>query len=166
MDYEKDMKIDETSLDVEWLDQPQLVMKYTRIQAEAHREEEEAKEKLDLVKAQLDKDIRTDPEDFDLGDVPKITEAVVNGAILESDKYKDAFKEWIDAKFENTIAKGAVRAVDTRKASLENLVKLHGQQYFAGPSVPRDLSKEWEKKEKDRRANEKVIIPQRKRRTK
>jgi hypothetical protein len=30
----------------------------------------------------------------------------------------------------------------TRKAALENLVQLHGQQYFAGPKMPRDLKEE------------------------
>ena len=37
-----------------------------------------------------------------------------------------------------------------QKTALENLVKLHGQQYFAGPSVPRDLSKEWERHERQK----------------
>jgi hypothetical protein len=35
----------------------------------------------------------------------------------------------------------------TRKAALENLVQLHGQNYFAGPKVPRNLSKERDEKE-------------------
>jgi hypothetical protein len=30
---------------------------------------------------------------------------------------------------------------------LENLVQLHGQNYFAGPKVPRNLSKERDEKE-------------------
>ena len=38
MDYETDMQIDETALDVEWLDQAELAMKYGRIYAECKRD--------------------------------------------------------------------------------------------------------------------------------
>ena len=42
----------------------------------------------------------------------------------------------------------------TRKKSLENLVILHGQQYFAGPKMPRNISEEREIKQKS--VNEKI----------
>ena len=45
-------------------------------------------------------------------------------------------------------------AIDQKKSALENLVKLHGQMYFAGPSIPRDLDKEWEKREKEKRVSD------------
>jgi hypothetical protein len=41
--------------------------------------------------------------------------------------------------------------VDHRKSALENLVKLHGQQYFAGPMVPRDLTHEWKNKQQQQK---------------
>jgi len=154
MEYEKDLRIDEEALDLEWLDQPSLMMKYTRLQARLQKEEDEVKERLELVTADLDKDIRENPDNYGLGDIPKITEAVVKGAVLNSKKYKDANAEYLEARFENNIAKGAVRSVDQRKTSLENLVKLHGQQYFAGPRVPRDITEERQMRQK--RADETV----------
>lgn len=154
MDYEKDLRIDETALDIEWLNQSSLMMKYTRLQAKLQKEEEEEKERFELTCAELDKDIRENSDRYDLGEVPKITEAVVKGAMLKSEGYKEASTEYIEAKFENNIAKGAVRAVDTRKTALENLVRLHGQQYFAGPKVPRDITEE--RKMRQERSNQTV----------
>ena len=151
LNYEEDIRIDETALDVEWLDQPSLMMKYARHQAEMLRAEEEAKENLEIVQSELDKEVRNDPEGF--GITTKLTEAGVLGAIKMSEEYKKALKKYNEARFENNVAKGAVKSIDARKGALENLVRLHGQQYFAGPSVPRDLTKEWQEKEKRKKTS-------------
>ena len=66
--------------------------------------------------------------------------------------------EVIDARYEFNTAKGAVRAVDQRKESLENLVRLHGQHYFAGPKIPRDLSSEVEQHKIRKESNAKIRI--------
>ena len=145
MNYEKDITIDDTALDVEWLGQPSLMLKYARHAASARMELDKAKEAVDLAKAELDKEIRSAPEDFG---IEKITEATVIAAIITHDRYKKINEQLILAKFESDIAQGAVRAFDARKDALENLVKLHGQQYFAGPSMPRDLHWEVEQRQK------------------
>lgn len=146
MNYEQDIRIDETALDVEWLEQPTLMMKYAKIAAEARRELDLAKENLDVIKAEIDKDIRMNPENYDLG---KVTEAAIFATMLGTAKYKKANQRLIDAKYEADVASAAVRAMDARKEALENLVRLHGQQYFAGPRMPRDLKWEREQKQKD-----------------
>ncbi len=158
MNYEKDIQIDQDALDVEWLEQPKLMMRYARIEAEAEREYNEAKMNLDLVKAQIDKRVRTDPDRFGIA---KITETAVTGAILMTDDYKNAHQALNEALFNWNVAKGAVRAFHQRKDALENLVRLHGQQYFAGPSVPRDLGKEWEAKQRQRNVDKAVKIKRR-----
>lgn len=151
MNYEKDIRIDETALDVEWLNQPELMRKYTRYQAGLQLDEDEAKENLEFITAELDKEIRSNPEKFG---IEKITEGVIKNTILLQDKYKDINKEYLNAKFENNTGKGAIKAIDNRKKALENLVTLHGQQYFAGPKVPRNLS--WEVQERQKRADKAV----------
>ena len=148
MNYEKDIKIDETALDIEWLEQPALFMKYARHYADTMQDLDEAKEKVELVKAELDSDIRLNPEDYVLG---KITDAAIANKILCQASFKKANKEWLTAKHENQVAKGAVDSFNQRKEALENLVKLHGQSYFAGPKVPRDIA--WEKKEKEKKVD-------------
>jgi len=150
MNYEDDIRIDDGALDVEWLEQASLMMRYARHLAEMNRELDLAKEHLDIVKAELDKEIREDPEKFGIG---KITEAVVTNTILQQKKYQSQYHEYLEIKFEYDMAQNAVRAIQQRKDALENLVRLHGQQYFAGPSVPRDLSKEREKQYKQKKAD-------------
>lgn len=159
MNYEKDVYIDESSLDVEWLNQPRLMMQYGRHASETKLEADKAKERVEVVRAELDRDIRSDPEKYDLS---KITETVVQNTITLQDEYQEAYNTYLEAKYEFDMALNAVRAIDQKKAALENLVRLHGQQYFAGPSVPRDLSKEWEEKERQNVSNNKVRVKRKK----
>lgn len=151
MNYEADIQIDDNSLDLEWLDQPSLMLKYARVSAQTRRILDEAKQNLDVVRAELDKDIRENPDDYGIA---KVTEGSITSAINTSDDYKKAFKAFLDAKYEADMAGGAVRAFDARKDALENLVRLHGQQYFAGPKIPRDLA--WERKEKEKKTDKGV----------
>ena len=160
VDYEADIKIEETALDLEWLNQPSLMMKYARHYANMEREYAKTKENLDLVKANLDRDVRENPKDFGLGEI-KITEAVVTSAIISSEEYKKANQKLMDVNYELTIAKNALRAFEQRKDALENLVRLHGQQYFAGPKNPLDISREWQGKKKQEIADKSVNISRR-----
>ena len=139
MNYEQDIRIDEDALDVEWLDQPALFLKYSRHSALLEKEKDESKERLEFVKAELDRKIRLNPEKFG---VEKITDKVVENTIILQLEYKQASEQFIQAKFEWTTARGAVDAFNQRKEALENLARLHGQNYFAGPKIPRDLHQE------------------------
>jgi len=145
MQYEDDIRIDETALDVEWLEQPSLMMKYARHCAQMEYNYDKAKEALDLARAELDFDIRSSPSHYDIN---KLTEAVVSNTIMMSKKFNNANDEMLSAKFEFNIAKNALKAFEQRKETLENMVRLHGQNYFAGPKIPRDLS--WERKQKQK----------------
>jgi hypothetical protein len=140
MNYEDDISIDESALDIEWLRQPELMLKYGLEAAKKRKKMDLAKEKLDLVRSQLDKEIRENPEARGL---VKTTEAAVQSAILLQPEYQSAGHDYVTAKYEYEIVMVAVKALEAKKAALENLVRLHGQQYFAGPKVPRDLEKEW-----------------------
>lgn len=140
-DYERDVHIDETALDVAWLEQAGLTRKYAKLAANASYDLDVAKQELDSIRARMDTDIRTDPDAYGL---KKATNEAVINLILQSEDYKEAEKALFSARYELNMAQGAVRAMGDRKAALENLVRLHGQQYFAGPVVPRDLTKERE----------------------
>jgi len=161
LNYERDVSIDETALDVEWLQQAGLMYKYARYQAETKKVMDEAKERLDFIKAKLEMDIRTNPESYGLS---KVTESAIASTILLQSEYQDAAKKYVEAKYENDVAVAAVRAIDQKKTALENLVKLLSVSYFAGPSAPRDLSLEWneriEKKEQ-KELNKNVKIKRR-----
>jgi hypothetical protein len=148
--YEKDVTIDPDALDVEWLGQPGLIYKYSKKSAEAQQELSNAKESLELTSAELNKKIRSNPEKYGC---EKITDDVVKNTILIQESYKAKNEIYKEAQFEVNIIRGVMDALNNKKSALENLVKLHGQNYFAGPSVPRDLSKEWERKEQQNEVN-------------
>jgi len=144
-EYVLDMEISPQDLDVEWLEQPKLMMKYTKKLAELREKRDLIKEELDLTKAELDREIRESPADFKL---EKINNDVVANTILTVEDYQKGSRKLIRANYEVNVMMGIVQAVEQRKQALENLVRLHGQQYFAGPTVPRDLKEEMENRHK------------------
>ncbi|MBN1181515.1 MAG: hypothetical protein JXB49_04450, partial [Bacteroidales bacterium] len=119
MNYESDIKIEEGCLDVEWIGQAELMLKYGKHAAEMKRNLDRAKEKLELTKSELDRAIRTSPEDFDL---EKVTDKAIDALIPTLTEYKEASKEYLNAKFESDVAFAAVKAFEQRKDALENLV--------------------------------------------
>ena len=161
MTYEIDMSIDDSALDVECLEQPKLMMKYTAKSAQVKMERDQAKELLDVVRADMDKEIRTNPDKFG---IEKLTETVVSNTILTTPAYKTAMKNFLEAKYEADVVAGAVAAIEQRKSMLEALIKLHGQSYFAGPSIPRNLSMEKKMREEQQKKVDSGIATKLKRR--
>lgn len=144
--YQKEVEIDESSLDLEWLNHPSKVLKVTELQAQLKKELDMASEELSCIKAELDLAIRRDPRKYG---IEKITETAIGSATQMDENYQEATQKVIDARYEYQNAQGAVTAFDHRKSSLENLVKLLNQGYFAGPSLPRNISEEKELKSKN-----------------
>lgn len=153
MNYENDIRIDESALDVEWKEQPVLMMRYARHAAKCRQEFDLAKENLELEKAEIDKEIRMNPKDFG---IEKITENAVQNTIITTEQYKAANKRVADSKFELDLAQAAVIAVSQRKDALENLVRLLGLQYFAGPKMPRNITEEVRKRETQSEVNDDI----------
>ena len=142
-DYADERYIDEEDLAVEWLEQAERMYKYCEKAAEAVREADLASENVKFIRAQLESGIRKTPQEY--GVVPGsrgLTESAIEAAVQLHRDYKNASLALIDARFERDVARGAVTAFEQRKAALEGLVKLHGQNYFAGPAVPQNLSEQ------------------------
>jgi len=153
MNYEKDMRIDETSLDIEWLEQAELAMKYGGIYSDARKELEQAEEEVKVIRSELVKEANEDPDKY-LGDGIKPTGPNVEAYYRTHKRHKDCKQKIIDLQFELSNAEIAKSEISfTRKAALENLVVLHGQQYFAGPKVPRAITSEREKHEKQKKVD-------------
>jgi hypothetical protein len=154
MNYEKDMRIDESSLDVEWLEQAELAIKYGQIWAEAHKKLLEADEKIKIIKAELIKKVNKNPKDTIGKDKP--TDSDKEAYYRTHPQHIKAVQEFIDAQYEYDMVGVAKNEVSfTRKSALENLVTLFGQSYFAGPSVPRNIQIERKKRlqERDKAVN-------------
>jgi len=157
LNYEQDSSIDDSALDVEWLRQPELMMKYTQLEAQGQQEYEQAELNYKITRAEMDKKVRDNPDAYNLS---KTTETAIQAAVRTTPEYKEAKDRMIDAQYDWNMAKAAVRSMYAKKEALENLVRLHGQLYFAGPSVPRDLNKEWAKKQEEKKKNKRIKIGQ------
>lgn len=153
MDYEQDVQIDDTALDVEWLNQASLAMKYGKNYAKCKRRVALAEENIKVITAELIKEANDDPDKC-LGTDVKATGPNVESYYRNHKRHKAAKQEWIDAVYELDMAEIAKNEIAfTRKVALENLVKLHGQMYFAGPKIPRDLHSEVAKRNRQDEAD-------------
>lgn len=139
-EFEKDLYIDPTALDVEWLEQPQTFFKYAKKLAKASRKLDRLKQREDVIQARADSTIRSKYTD------KKPTEVAIRSELLQDEVVITIARELIDQKYEVDLLISAVRSFDQRKAALENLVRLQAQNYFASPKEPRNLNMEYEKR--------------------
>jgi len=151
------MYIDENALDIEWLDQASLAMKYGKYWARCREVLTRAEENIKVIKAQLVQDIYHNPDEC-LGKGNKPTAINIEAYYRTHEDHIKAKEEWVQAQYEFNMAEVAKWEIsNTRRLALENLVRLHGQQYFAGPSVPHDLAEIRElKEEKQNKLHSKI----------
>lgn len=131
-------EIDLNRLDDECLAQPSLYMKYATELAEAKFDYDEAKARFDVAKAELQLDVRDNPDAYQL---KKVTEATIEAAVVASEAYQKAQQKVNKCKHKVGLLEAAVGAIEQKKRMLENLVTLHGQNYFSQPK-PKGMGKE------------------------
>lgn len=124
--------IDINRLDEEWVNQPKIFFRYASQLADARRSMEATKAEVDVTRAEVDLEIRGNPEHFGF---EKLTETLISNTIIQQSKYQDAIKALRKRKHRVDIVQAAVTAFDHRKSALERLVSLHGQNYFATPKA-------------------------------
>ncbi len=155
MNYEEDIRIDVDQLDVEWTEQATLALKYGKHFAKCKKILSEAEETIKITRSELIKEANEDPEGC--CDKEKPNAGDIEAYYRNHERHKKAKEEIIRLQYELDMAEVAKNEISfTRKAALENLVILHGQQYFAGPKIPRNLSTEVEKRRKQKSADDKV----------
>jgi hypothetical protein len=155
MNYEKDLRIDADALDLEWIGQATLSMKYVKHFAQCRKRLTNAEENIKVIRAELIQKANSDPVRFCKKEKPNAAD--IEAYYRNHPRHKEAKDEWVEAQYEFTMAEGAKNEFSfTRKAALENMVTLHGQNYFAGPSMPLNLNREWEKKQAKEDANERA----------
>lgn len=162
LNYDEDRNVDPDALDVEWLDQGRIAAKY--IKNEVYKKElaKLAHERVKTIRSDLINAVNKDP-------IKTTNKKSPNAADIEAyyrrnSEYKEAKETWIKAESDALFAELARKEICfTRKEVIQGLAQLHAQGWFAGPSIPRDLTKEWEKRRAE--SNELVKIKQRPKRT-
>lgn len=124
--------IDEHALDKECIRLPSDYLKFAHLSAEAKRDVNEAENELAVVKADLQKKIRSKPDRYG---IDKITETAITSEILLQQEYKDAEENLSVAKYRYEMAQAVVWAMEHKKRSLTLLVDLHGAGYFSSPNL-------------------------------
>ena len=168
LDYARDSQIDINALDIEFLELPKLEQRYIQQVSDMKKEyiaavegEKIAHENLKTVRSRLILDAHDRADE--LFGKSKATGPEVEAYYRTHKKYKKAKQKWIDAETELLEAEDAWNVAKdikdlihfTKTKALENLVTLHGQGYFAGPKMPRNINREMErKKDKEKRRKE------------
>ena len=161
-EFEQDLAIDPLQLDVHAGLQGELFFKWAEKEVAARQNADEAKFRLEVLTAQLDSQARLDPDSFG---IQKVTEGSIATAVKTSDQYQEAYEEWLEARGEAALLAKAVEAMEQKKRMIEVLITLHGQQYFAGPSIPRNLAEAWKDEMEKREKNVRQKTPLRRRKS-
>lgn len=137
---EKDIPIDVNALDIESLNQPELEQRYIDRLSELRGIKMEADENVKTIRSELIRQANESPEEC--CNKPKPNANDIEAYYRTHTDYKEAKEEYIEAFDQYESFKDTKDLIHfTRAQSIENLITLYGQSYFAGPSNPRDLKK-------------------------
>lgn len=133
------LKIDEDALDAEWFRQADLMYDASVAVAEARLDLERKKSRLLVIYARVEKQVRGVPKKFG---IVKVTEAAVKAEVLSHERYQKALTKVQQCEFEVNIRQSLVTALSHKKSALQDLVTLHGQNYFASPHTQNEDARE------------------------
>lgn len=125
------LAIDLSRLEKEWLNQPLLVYRYNEKLANLRLKLDRARGESDVTEANLDRVLRRENEALK----KPLTETAIKTAIRLKPPYQEAQEAILDLKHSVDVCQAMCIALEHRKRALENLVSLHGQQYFAKPTT-------------------------------
>ena len=133
-DYKEDAQIDPQALPAEWERQPQLFIYWAEEHAYAMQKRDKAKERLDLLRAQLDSDLRINFTEY--GFAAKPTEAAIAAAILQQPDYIKAQDALSDEYVNVNIMMAAKNGMETKRKALENLTQLQIAGFYGANTAP------------------------------
>ena len=134
-EYERDVAIDVTKLDEEWVDHSLRFQRYAELAAKADKKKSEIKGELDVLKAQVNLAYRGSKRSIPEG--LKLTEEVFKSLVVVDEEVIRKGKELIEAVYDADVLAGAVEAFAHRKKALEKLVDLFVFSYFGEPKEGR-----------------------------
>lgn len=95
--------------------------------AELKAQMHQARAQYDLMKAEVDADIRLDPEKFGL---PKVTEAALQAAVIADKRVRTAHKDVLRTQRDSDMVQVLVTAFEHRRSMLNNEVQLYIANYW------------------------------------
>jgi len=132
MNFKDDLQINKFALDLEWEKQPVLFIEWAEKSVEASFVKDKTKEKLELIMAELDMEMRKDPNSFG---IEKITETVVLNTIKRHLKYQEIYNLYLESIKSFKLFEIVKEAFDHKKKALEKLTDLFISGYWAIPNI-------------------------------
>jgi len=129
-ELKKQLAIDKYALDDEWVEQPARYFYWAEKYADAVRNRDLKMKELEMVKAEVDRDIRSNPGKYGLA---KVTEGAVSALLSLDESIRKLELELIDLKRDVNILSAAKDAFDQRRSALENEVRLWIALYYSDP---------------------------------
>jgi len=157
-DYKKDLAIDFHSMDKNWINHSANYMEWGEKWANAVAQRDRAKERLDVVKAELGKEIRTKAQETKT----KITEAGINEEVILNSKYQEATNNVINTNEKVNIFYTTKTAFEHNKSALENMSRLMINGYWSEPSIPQEAKEKVYKQTLSDKLNENQRLAKRK----
>jgi ElaB/YqjD/DUF883 family membrane-anchored ribosome-binding protein len=158
-DFDADVTINRFKLDVGNEEQASIYHYWSELAAKAEAQQDDLEDELDLILAKVDEEIRQTAEKKD----EKITEPLVKNRIQKHPKVLQAKERLREAKANVYTLKAAVKSLEHRKGSLDNLTTLWCKNYYSSPSgIPaesgndaagHDLRKNLNDKKKEKKRN-------------
>lgn len=139
-ELKRDREIDPRQLDVEFMRNSDVFVKWAERLVDAKAHEEFCEFQLEKVESSLMLRAADNPQDFG---ITKPTVDAVKAGVRIHKEYEEAARNYRKARKTVGLLDVAVKSMSIRKSTLEDLARLHAMQYFAGPEVPRDLNKAW-----------------------
>lgn len=134
-DFAEEVKINRFKLEVEAEKQPSIYQYWSGLLAQAKADKDTADDKLDLVKSTRELYIRAEVEkgNKDYTSVGKVSESAMKAFIETDDRVMKAKEFLRKAKELVYILEGAVKSLEHRKDSLDNLTVQWSKGYYAKP---------------------------------
>ena len=120
----------ELGLDQEWDRHPKVVRKYGQLLSDLQNEKETVEYRLKVLEAELDLQIRDDPDKFKL---MKITETSIKNKITTMPEHKALSKALLEANHNYNTIKSIMVALEHKKAAIAGRVSLWIAQYYSEP---------------------------------
>jgi hypothetical protein len=137
-DYNDDLAIDKNQLEIEWEKQAAIYFYWAEKEAEALEAKDRANQRLNIVQAEMDAKIRSNPSAYGLPE--KTTETAIKNILANSKEYLEAENNVIEKNKTARVLAAAVKAFDHKKTGLSKLSELWlGGYWSTAGGAPREM---------------------------
>ena len=142
-DYAKEVETDKDNLEIDLEKLSGQYLYWSKKEVEAKEENEKAYQKLEVTKAMVSADVRTNPTKYG---IDKITENAITIAVTCSPLVTKAEADVIETSKNARLIGAAVKSFDKKSSALGHLVDLWKNGYYSSRAIPKEMRTSVEEK--------------------